>query len=126
VLLLALVAAALVVSQLGPVHPRGRLAPASADTSAAVTAGSAASRQIDPPGGGSRPNIVEVLADDMRVDDLQYAPHLMRIVARDGITMQNSFSSYPLCCPARASFFSGLLPHNHHVFSTKPPYGYRS
>ncbi|MDH2413661.1 sulfatase-like hydrolase/transferase [Nocardioides sp. CER19] len=74
----------------------------------------------------AKPNIVEVLADDMRVDDLAYAPHLRRLVAAQGITMQNAFSSYPLCCPARASFYSGLLPHNHHVYSTKPPYGYRS
>lgn len=73
-----------------------------------------------------RPNIVEVLADDMRVDDLQYAPHLRKLIAAEGITMENSFSSYPLCCPARASFLTGMLPHNHHVYSVDRPYGYRA
>lgn len=74
----------------------------------------------------ARPNIVEVLADDMRVDDLQYAPNLRKLVAADGIAMQNAFSSYPLCCPARASFLSGMLPHNHHVYDVNAPYGYRA
>ena len=72
----------------------------------------------------SKLNIVEVLADDMRVSDLKYTPELRRVVARNGIYMANSFSSYPLCCPARASFWSGLLPHNHHVYTVWTPYAY--
>ncbi|MGZ4597769.1 MAG: sulfatase-like hydrolase/transferase, partial [Actinomycetes bacterium] len=75
---------------------------------------------------GGRVNIVEVLLDDMRVDDLAYAPHVRRLLAHDGITERNMFSSYPLCCPARASFYSGLLPHNHHVYSVWNPYAYQS
>jgi arylsulfatase A-like enzyme len=73
---------------------------------------------------GQRVNIVEVLLDDMRVDDLAYAPNVRRLLGHDGVDVRNMFSSYPLCCPARASFFSGLLPHNHHVYDVKPPYAY--
>ena len=72
----------------------------------------------------SGPNIVEFLVDDMRSDDLAYMPNVRRLIGDKGISMQNMFSSYPLCCPARASFFSGQLPHNHHVWTVKAPYAY--
>ena len=62
-----------------------------------------------------RPNIVVVMADDMRFDDLQFAPTLRRLASR-GVTFRNSFSPFPLCCPARASFLTGKLAHNHHVY----------
>ncbi|GAA3673306.1 sulfatase [Nocardioides ginsengisoli] len=71
-----------------------------------------------------QPNIVVVMADDMRVDDLAFAPNVRRIIARHGVTFENSFSPYPLCCPARASFLTGEYAHNHKVFWHTPPYGY--
>jgi arylsulfatase A-like enzyme len=67
-----------------------------------------------------------VMADDMRVDDLLFTPRLRRLVARDGLTFENSFAPYPLCCPARASFLTGEYAHNHGVFWHEPPYGYGS
>ena len=71
-----------------------------------------------------RPNIVVVMADDMRVDDLLFAPHVRRIVKRHGVTFENSFSPYPLCCPARASFLTGMYSHNHKVYWHESPYAY--
>ena len=73
-----------------------------------------------------RPNIVMVMADDMRVDDLRFAPRLRRLVARHGLTFENSFAPYPLCCPSRASFLTGQYAHNHGVYWHEPPYGYGS
>ncbi|GAA1479413.1 hypothetical protein GCM10009623_38590 [Nocardioides aestuarii] len=72
------------------------------------------------------PNIVVVMADDMRVDDLRFAPRLRRLVQRRGITFENSFAPYPLCCPARASFLTGVHAHRHHVWSHEKPWGYQS
>ncbi|WP_182526726.1 sulfatase family protein [Nocardioides dongkuii] len=71
-----------------------------------------------------RPNIVVVMADDMRADDLQFAPAVRRLVGRTGVTFANSFSPYPLCCPARASFLTGTYAHNHRVYWHEPPSGY--
>jgi N-acetylglucosamine-6-sulfatase len=71
-----------------------------------------------------QPNVVVVMADDMRVDDLEFAPHLRRLVAEQGVTFENSFSPFPLCCPARASFLTGQYAHNHKVFWHEPPFGY--
>ena len=73
-----------------------------------------------------RPNIVMVMADDMRVDDLDFAPHLRRLIGAKGLTFENSFSPYPLCCPARASFLTGVYSHNHHVYWHEDPYGYQA
>lgn len=72
----------------------------------------------------TRPNIVVVMADDMRVDDLRFAPNVRRLIGRHGLTFDNSFSPYPLCCPARASFLTGMYTHNHGIYSVFPPSGY--
>jgi N-acetylglucosamine-6-sulfatase len=74
----------------------------------------------------ARPNVVMVMADDMRTDDLRFMPSVRRLLVGTGLTFRNSFSPYPLCCPARASFLTGRYAHNHHVFSHKSPYGFRA
>lgn len=71
-----------------------------------------------------RPNVVLVMSDDMRTDDLAFAPNLRKLIARHGVTFENSFSPFPLCCPARASFLTGQYAHNHKVWWHDPPYGY--
>ena len=65
----------------------------------------------------ARPNIVVVMTDDMRVDELAYMPNVRRMVTAKGVRFANSFSPDPLCCPARASFLTGLYSHNHQVTS---------
>ena len=72
----------------------------------------------------ARPNVVVVMADDMRADDLRFMPHVRRLVAARGLTYANAFSPYPLCCPARASFLTGQYAHNHHVLDNEAPYGF--
>ena len=71
-----------------------------------------------------QPNIVVVMADDMRADDLRFMPHVRRLVAGTGLSFRNSFSPYPLCCPARASFLTGQYPHNHRILSNEEPWGF--
>ena len=75
---------------------------------------------------GAKPNVVVVMTDDMRVDDLRWMPFVRREMRERGIEFRNSFSPNPLCCPARASFFSGQLSHNHGVISHMPPWGFRA
>ncbi len=71
-----------------------------------------------------QPNIVVVMADDMRADDLRFMPQVRRLVADTGLSFRNSFSPYPLCCPARASFLTGQYPHNHRILSNEEPWGF--
>jgi N-acetylglucosamine-6-sulfatase len=76
------------------------------------------------------PNVVFVLADDIRWDCLSVAghphlktPHLDRL-AREGVRFKNSFCTTSLCSPSRASILSGLYAHRHGVvnnFTEYPP-----
>ena len=64
----------------------------------------------------SRPNIVFVLTDDLSMDLLPYMPHVLAMEQR-GLTFTNYFVTDSLCCPSRASIFTGDFPHDTGVFS---------
>lgn len=70
------------------------------------------------PAAKPRPNIIFVLIDDLRWDELDYPfvkfPHLQRI-AREGARFRNAFVTIPLCSPSRASFLTGQYAHKHGI-----------
>lgn len=55
--------------------------------------------------------------------DVMTLPGGVRRLAREGTTFPNSFVSYPLCCPARATFLTGQYAHNNGVLENGPPSG---
>ena len=59
-----------------------------------------------------RPNVIVVLTDDMRADELRYLPAVRRL-QRSGVTFTRALSADSLCCPARATLLTGKLAHNH-------------
>jgi arylsulfatase A-like enzyme len=68
-----------------------------------------------------RPNIVFVLVDDLRFDELgctghpfAQTPNADRL-AREGANFSNAFAVTPLCSPSRASFLTGQYPHTHGI-----------
>jgi N-acetylglucosamine-6-sulfatase len=70
---------------------------------------------------GARPNIVFILIDDLRWDELGCAghpfiqtPNIDRI-AREGAMFRNAFYTTPLCSPSRASFLTGQYAHTHGI-----------
>lgn len=70
-----------------------------------------------------RPNIIFVITDDQRWDQLGCTghpvlktPHIDRI-GREGASFNNFFVATPLCSPSRASFLTGLYPHRHRVIN---------
>jgi N-acetylglucosamine-6-sulfatase len=69
-----------------------------------------------------RPNIVFILTDDLAWNLVPYMPHVLAMERR-GETFSNYFVTDSLCCPSRASIFTGRFPHNTHVTSNSPPYG---
>ena len=75
---------------------------------------------------GMRPNIVVIMADDMRADDLQWMPATRRLIAHEGVSFVNSFASLPLCSPSRASFLTGLYAHNHGVLGDHRLWGFHA
>jgi len=64
----------------------------------------------------SRPNIVFILTDDLSMDLLPYMPHVLAM-EQQGLSFSNYFVSDSLCCPSRASTFTGNFPHDTGVFS---------
>jgi arylsulfatase A-like enzyme len=64
----------------------------------------------------SNPNIVFILVDDMRKDDLNYMPKTRRLLRDEGITFNNAFVSNPICCPSRATIMRGQYAHNSGVW----------
>jgi N-acetylglucosamine-6-sulfatase len=70
-----------------------------------------------------RPNIVVVMSDDQTVESLRVMTNLNELLARQGATFANSFASFPLCCPSRATFLTGQYGHNHTIMGNAPPQG---
>jgi len=69
----------------------------------------------------ARPNIVFILTDDVRWDDLGFTghpfvktPNIDRI-AREGVQFRNAFATTVICSPSRASFLTGHYPHTHGI-----------
>lgn len=71
-----------------------------------------------------RPNIVFVLTDDLSTNLVtpQFMPNLTAL-EHDGATFTNYFVSDSLCCPSRASIFTGRLPHDTGVYNNTGPNG---
>ena len=67
-----------------------------------------------------RPNIVFVLTDDLAWNLVQYMPHVQQLQAQ-GTTFTNYFVTDSLCCPSRASIFTGRYPHNTGIFTQRRP-----
>jgi arylsulfatase A-like enzyme len=71
-----------------------------------------------------RPNILVVMTDDMASTDVKFMPNVRRLLARKGTTFTDAVDSFPLCCPARATFITGQYAHNHDVKGNFYPYGW--
>jgi N-acetylglucosamine-6-sulfatase len=64
-----------------------------------------------------RPNVILINTDDMNVTDLFVMRHTLSLLGAHGTSFRNSYVSYPLCCPSRASQLTGQYAHNHGVLT---------
>lgn len=60
------------------------------------------------------PNVLIFVTDDQRADTLSAMPLTQKRFA-DGTRFTRAYVTTPLCCPSRASIFSGRYSHNHGV-----------
>ena len=65
----------------------------------------------------AQPNIVFILTDDMRKDDLKYMPKTEALLQNTGMSFENAFVSNALCCPSRSTIMRGQYSHNNGVWS---------
>jgi N-acetylglucosamine-6-sulfatase len=68
-------------------------------------------------GATAKPNIVFILADDMRKDDLKYMPKTLSVLRDKGMSFSDAFVSNALCCPSRATIMRGQYAHNTGVWT---------
>ncbi len=69
------------------------------------------------------PNVVVVMTDDQAQASLPLMPTVASELGGNGATFANSFTNWPLCCPSRATFYTGQYAHNHRVLGNQPPVG---
>jgi N-acetylglucosamine-6-sulfatase len=70
-----------------------------------------------------RPNIVVLETDDQTLAEMEVLPNVRRLIGDEGVTFDNNFDSFSLCCPSRASFLTGQYSHNNGVRGNAPPDG---
>jgi arylsulfatase A-like enzyme len=80
-----------------------------------IPASVASAQETEPEAAASGPNVVVVMTDDQRYDDMAALPKTRRLIGRAGVSFTRAYVSYPVCCPARATFFTGQYAHNHGV-----------
>ena len=72
--------------------------------------------------GSGKPNIIFILTDDYANNLVDFMPNL-KAMQQEGVTFSHYFVSNSLCCPSRASIFTGKLPHNNGVQTNTMPNG---
>jgi N-acetylglucosamine-6-sulfatase len=70
-----------------------------------------------------RPNVLVLMTDDQTVESMRIMPNVKTLIADQGVTFDNSFVSYSLCCPSRSTFLTGQYAHNHGVWGNTAPNG---
>ena len=75
------------------------------------------------PGAAAKPNIVVLMTDDQTLDSMSVMPQTQKLLGEKGTTFTRNFVNYSLCCPSRATLYTGQYAHNHGVLGNGPPTG---
>jgi N-acetylglucosamine-6-sulfatase len=88
---------------------------------AAVLASQSCGGGTDRDGATRPPNVVVILVDDLRWDDIGIAGHpfaetpAIDQLAREGTRFRNAFATTPLCSPSRAAILTGQYAHTNGI-----------
>jgi arylsulfatase A-like enzyme len=77
----------------------------------------------DPVQARARPNVVVLMTDDQTLESMRVMSGVRSALAARGTTFERAFVSTALCCPSRATLFTGQYSHNHGVLGNRPPDG---
>jgi len=75
------------------------------------------------PAAEAKPNIVVLMTDDQTLESMRVMPRTQTLLGERGTTFTRSFVNYSLCCPSRATLYTGQYAHNHGVLGNGPPAG---
>jgi N-acetylglucosamine-6-sulfatase len=70
-----------------------------------------------------RPNIVMIMDDDQSAEQQRFLTKTNAAIGSHGVTFDNSFVNYSLCCPSRSTLLTGQYAHNHGVRGNQLPTG---
>ena len=72
-----------------------------------------------------RPNIVFILTDDQDVhlDSLKFMPYVQKHLLNQGTYFSKHYCTTAVCCPSRATLWTGKAAHNTNITDVNPPYG---
>lgn len=62
-----------------------------------------------------QPNILLIISDDQRYDDMQFMPRTQERIFDKGIAFDRAYATTSRCAPSRATILTGLYAHNHGV-----------
>lgn len=67
------------------------------------------------------PNVLLIVTDDQRdgPQSIGAMPQTRSLFADGGTGFENAYATTPMCCPSRASIFSGRYVHNHGVMNNR-------
>src|SRR5262249_48388767 len=69
------------------------------------------------PPAARRPNILIIISDDQRYDEMMTMPHTQDLIFNQGITFDHAYVTTPQCCPSRSSILTGMYAHHHGVLT---------
>jgi hypothetical protein len=72
-----------------------------------------------------RPNIIFMLTDDQDVhlDSLKFMPFVRQHLLDQGTYFNKHYCTTAVCCPSRATLWTGKSAHNTNITDVNPPYG---
>jgi N-acetylglucosamine-6-sulfatase len=71
----------------------------------------------------AKPNIIFVLTDDQFPGTENKMPSLKNNITSKGVKFTNMISTFPLCCPGRATIQRGQYAHNTEIYGNSLPRG---
>jgi arylsulfatase A-like enzyme len=66
-------------------------------------------------GAAARPNIVLITTDDQTAESMRAMKRTRALIGDAGTEFERFYATFPLCCPARATYLTGQYAHNHGV-----------
>ena len=113
--------------QLGTTDPasarRRVLALAAGVSVLALALGVALSNPFSADASSDEPNVILIVTDDQALEEMAAMPQTTGLIGGNGVTFSRAYASYPLCCPSRATIFTGQYMHNHGVRGNGAPTG---
>src|SRR4051794_26039851 len=70
-----------------------------------------------------RHNVVVIMTDDQDFRSMHVMPKTVQLIGERGTTFSHFFVSFSLCCPSRATYYTGQYAHNHGVKWNNYPQG---